>query len=130
MLPSHGAAQCVTTPGIADGLISRVPVWRRRAATLAAGALAVVMGYGVVFGHNGLTAFARKREETRELQQQMLRLEQENAHLREHVERLNDDPSAIEHEARAGLHYMRAGEVTITLPSAEPQTIAPSAIDK
>lgn len=90
---------------------------RRKVATLGVGALAGVMGYGVVFGHNGLTVFAHKREEARSLQQQMLELQRENDHLRGHVDRLGSDPGSIEHQAREELHYTRAGEVIYTLPA-------------
>ncbi len=92
---------------------------------MAAGLLAVGMGYGVVFGHNGLTAFAKKREETRSLQQQTQQLQTENERLRGHVDRLQNDPSAIEHQAREELHYTRAGEVIYTLPAAPAGTPAP-----
>lgn len=90
-------------------------VWRR-AATAGVAVLAVVMGYGVVFGHNGVTALLRKQSEERELQQQMQKLEAENQRLHEHVTRLQDDPGAIEHQAREELHYTRADEVIYTLP--------------
>lgn len=99
------------------GVRSRTSVLRRRLATIAAGTLALVMGYGVIFGHNGLTAFARKREEARSLQQKMEQLQRENERLRGHVERLNNDPGAIEHEAREDMHYTRSGEVIVTLPA-------------
>ena len=95
---------------------------RRKVATLGAGVLAVVMGYGVVFGHNGLTAFAHKREEARQLQVQTQKLQQENGHLREHVDQLQIDPAAIEHQAREELHYTRAGEVIYTLPATPQNT--------
>src|SRR5579875_347493 len=99
---------------------SRVYESRRKIATLGAGALAVVMGYGVVFGHNGVTAFLYKRQEARELQVQMQQLQTENSRLRDHVDQLQNDPAAIEHQAREELHYTRAGEVIYTLP-ASPQ---------
>jgi cell division protein FtsB len=83
------------------------------------------MAYGVVFGHNGLTAFSRKRQEEHELRNQMQDLQRENARLKGHVDRLQNDPSAIEHQAREELHYTRAGEVIYTLPTASaPQTVA------
>jgi cell division protein FtsB len=104
-------------PVIAEVAKERFYMWRRRAATIAVGALALVMGYGVVFGHNGLTAFAHKREEARTLQQQMTQLQKENDRLHGHVDRLQNDPGAIEHEAREELHYTRAGEVIYTLPN-------------
>lgn len=104
-----------------------IGVWRRRVATLFIGLLALVVGYGVVFGHNGLTAFAHKREEARSLRVQTELLQRENARLRGHVDRLQTDPAAIEHEAREDLHYTRAGEViltlspTLTTPDAKPK---------
>lgn len=85
-------------------------------ATVTVGVLAVLMGYGVMFGHNGLTAFEHKRVETRDLQEQMQRLQVENDRLKEHVDRLSNDPGAIEHQAREELHYTRSGEVIYTLP--------------
>lgn len=117
-------------PALAETARTRLYSWRRRVATMAVGALALVMAYGVVFGHNGLTAFARKREEARDLNQQMIRLKAENEELRGHVERLQSDPGEIEHEARAQLHYTRAGEVIYTVSgdtSADAKAAAPSA---
>jgi cell division protein FtsB len=96
---------------------SRLYDSRRKLATLGAGALVVVMGYGVIFGHNGLTVFAHKREEARSLQEQMQHLQTENARLHDHVDQLQSDPAAIEHQAREELHYTRAGEVIYTLPA-------------
>ncbi len=80
------------------------------------------MLYGVIFGHNGLTAFARKREEARSLQQQLEQLQLENEQLQGHADRLHSDPDAIEHEARESLHYTRPDEVIITVP----RTTSPS----
>lgn len=106
-------------PLLAHAATERAYLWRRRGATLAIAALAVGMAYGVVFGHNGLTAFAHKREEARTLQQEMQELQKQNERLNEHVDRLQNDPSAIEHEAREELHYTRAGEVIYTLPETD-----------
>jgi cell division protein FtsB len=111
-------------PGNAGAVRNRAQVWRQRAATIAVGSLALGMGYGVVFGHNGLTAFASKRKEAKTLQLQMQQLEQENERLHGHVDRLQTDPSAIEHEARQQFHYTRPGEVIYTLPTAK-ATVAP-----
>ncbi len=105
-------------PALAGAAKDSVYLWRRRAATMATGALALVMFYGVIFGHNGLTAYVHKRAEARDLQQQMQQLQKENERLNEHIDRLQSDPDAIEHEAREELHYTRAGEVIYTLPDA------------
>ncbi|MEO6922535.1 MAG: septum formation initiator family protein, partial [Bryocella sp.] len=69
------------------------------------------------FGHNGITMFLHKRQEERSLQKQMQQLQTENDRLRGHVERLQNDPGAIEHQAREELHYTRAGEVIVTMPT-------------
>lgn len=101
-----------------EAVRSRASVLRRRLATVAAGALAIMMGYGVVFGHNGLTSFAHKREEERSLQREMQQLQIENDKLQVQVEHLQNDPGAIEYEAHQELHYTRPGEVIYILPSA------------
>ena len=89
---------------------------RRKAATLAAAALALAVGYHVVFGANGLTVYMKKRAETRMLKQQTAELQRENSTMQEHVERLRNDPDAIEHQAREELHYAKPGEVIYTMP--------------
>lgn len=116
-------------PELAGAAKDRIYLWRRRAATAATAALALVMAYGVIFGHNGLTAFAHKKEEAKVLQQQMQQLQKENDRLHEHITHLQNDPDAIEHEAREELHYTRSGEVIYTLPNAnsDPSKTSPSA---
>ena len=89
-------------------------------ATAAAGALAVAVGYHVVFGHNGLTAYRQKQQDFHSLDQQMKTLTRENEALKGHVDRLQDDPDAIVHQAREELHYARPGEVIVTLPPEKP----------
>jgi cell division protein FtsB len=102
---------------VVEQVRTRVFGWRRRAATVGIGVLALFMAYGVVFGHNGLIVYSQKRAEARQLKQQMVELQKENDRLREHADRLQNDPSAIEHEAREELHYTRSGEVIVTLPA-------------
>jgi cell division protein FtsB len=94
-----------------------VSIGRRKAATVAAAALALGVGYHVIFGANGLTVYERKRQETHELTERMQQLQRENDLLKGHVDRLKGDPDAIEHQAREQLHYTRPGEVIYTLPS-------------
>jgi cell division protein FtsB len=113
-------------PVLAGQVRERVYGWRRKLATVGVGALALMMAYGVVFGHNGVTMFLHKRQEARSLQQQMQQLQLENERLRGHVERLQNDPGAIEHQAREELHYTRAGEVIVTFPPAPNATAQPA----
>jgi cell division protein FtsB len=119
---SIGAARL---PALAETARSHIFLWRRRAATFAVGALALGMGWGVIFGHNGLTAFARKRAEAKSLGLQTGQLRSENDKLRGHVERLQSDPGEIEHEARADLRYARNGEVIYTLAPDSAPTASP-----
>ena len=89
----------------------------RKVATGAAALLALALGYHVVFGQNGLTVYQQKRQETQILNEQLGRLQRENGLLQGHVERLQSDPSAIEHQAREELHYARPDEVIYTMPA-------------
>ncbi len=93
---------------------------RRRVATALAVAAGLAFGWHAVFGHNGITAYAAKRDEDRVLAGRIAKLAEENAKLKDHVEHLQSDPDAIEVEARQRLHYTRKGEVIYTLndPSA------------
>ena len=88
---------------------------RRRIATALAVLLAIVFGYHVIVGRNGLNAYEQKRAEDRSLQHQIESLQQENDRLKQHVDHLKTDPDAIEREARERLHYARPGEVIYTL---------------
>jgi cell division protein FtsB len=92
----------------------------RKIATVAAAILAIALGYHVVFGQNGLTVYQQKRQDAQALQGQLQSLRKENDLLKGHVERLQNDPNAIEHQAREELHYTRPGEVIYTLPAAAP----------
>lgn len=96
---------------------TKISIGRRKAATAAAAALALAVGYHVIFGANGITVYEQKRTETRRLNQEMLKLQAENAQLKGHVDRLAGDPNAIEQQAREELHYTRPGEVIYTLPA-------------
>lgn len=91
---------------------------RRRLATGCAMLVAAALGYFAVAGDNGITVYKQKRAEDKQLAQQIQTLKQENSQLQGHIERLKNDPEAIEHEARARMHYARPGEVIYTLPDA------------
>ena len=87
--------------------------------------LALLVTWHVIYGNHGLSVWQQKRAEDRALQQEIKALQQENAQMREKIDRLNSDPEAIEREAREKLHYAKSGEVIVTLPDqsqAQPQT--------
>ncbi|MBS1798727.1 MAG: septum formation initiator family protein [Acidobacteria bacterium] len=106
--------------GLMRGLFGRVQSGWRKAVTVAVAALAIGLGYHVIFGQNGLTAYEQKRHDSRVLEDQAKSLQRENELLKGHVERLQNDPNAIEHQAREELHYTRPGEVIYTLPATTP----------
>ena len=99
----------------------------RKVATGAAALLALAMGYHVIFGQNGLTVYQQKRQDAQSLDQQLHSLQRENEALKGHVDRLQSDPNAIEHQAREELHYTRPGEVIYTLPASATSSNASSA---
>jgi cell division protein FtsB len=97
-------------------LAARIYLSRRKMATAGAAVLALGLGYHVVFGRNGLISYEQKRMDSKTLDGELRSLERENEQLKGHVERLENDPDAIEHQAREELHYTRPGEVIYTLP--------------
>ncbi len=102
---------------------------RRRIATALAIVCALFLGYHVIFGQNGLTAYQQKRNDDKMLTKQIQDLQQENGRLKAHTERLQGDSDAIEHEAREKLHYTRPGEVIYTLdekPKSDPHGQPPA----
>jgi len=119
---AHSAA--TQQSGAIVRLYERSHVGWRKVATGAAALLALAMGYHVIFGQNGLTVYQQKRQDAQSLDRQLHNLQREKEALKGHVERLQSDPNAIEHQAREELHYTRPGEVIYTLPastsSAEP----------
>ncbi len=87
----------------------------RRVATAIAIVVAVLLGYHVTFGANGLTAYQQKRNQHQMLQKEIQELQQQNSRLQDHVQHLQSDPDAIEHEARVILRYAKPGEVIYAL---------------
>lgn len=109
--------QATSRPAKFALLFERAHTGWRSIATVAAAALAIGLGYHVVFGQNGLTVYQQKRQDARDLDTQLKSLQRENELLKGHVDRLQNDPNAIEHQAREELHYTRPGEVIYTLPT-------------
>jgi cell division protein FtsB len=126
MTRSNKARTEVKRSGAIVRLYERSQVGWRKVATGAAALLALAMGYHVIFGQNGLTAYQQKRQDAQSLDHQLHSLQKENEQLKGHVDRLQNDPNAIEHQAREELHYTRPGEVIYTLPASAPgSTTAP-----
>ncbi len=87
-------------------------------ATGAAAVLTVMLGFHVFFGQDGIFLYQQKRHDARDYSVQIKNLQVENDRLRTHVDELQNDPAAIERQARQELHYTRPGEVIVTLPDA------------
>ena len=115
-----GATGAVPGPIPKRALDWTLRVWRPAGTVVAVG-LALLLTWHVINGKHGLSVWQQKRAKDQQLQREIKDLEQENAQLRERIERLKSDPDAIEHEAREKLHYAKPGEVIYTLP-AQPQT--------
>jgi cell division protein FtsB len=99
-------------------------LWRPTGTVIAVG-LALLVTWHVIYGTHGLSVWQQKRAEDRALQQEIKDLQQENAQMRQQIERLKSDPDAIEREAREKLHYAKPGEVIYALPDkphGQPQT--------
>jgi cell division protein FtsB len=102
-----------------------VRAWRPAGSVLAV-ALAGLLMWHVVSGKHGLSVWQQKRVEDKQLRKEIDSLQQENAKLRERVQKLKSDPHAIEREAREKLHYAKPGEVIYALPPEPPaQTQSP-----
>jgi len=102
-----------------------VRIWRPAGSVLAV-ALALLLTWHVVNGKHGLSVWQQKRLEDKQLRKEIDSLEQENARLRERVEKLKSDPHAIEREAREKLHYAKPGEVIYSLPPDPPAQNPPA----
>lgn len=102
-------------PGKIRSVSAAIYRMRRRIATGLAVVFTVFFAYHVVFGRNGVNNYEQKRAQDSALHQQIQSLQQENGQLKDHVNRLKNDPDAIEYEAREKLHYAKPGEVIYTL---------------
>jgi cell division protein FtsB len=86
--------------------------------------LALLLGWHVVNGKHGLSAWQQNRHADTELRKEIDDLQQENARLSVRVGKLKTDPDAIEHEAREKLHYAKPGEVIVDMPATQKQQSA------
>jgi cell division protein FtsB len=105
---------------------ARLLEWMQRgwrpAGTVLAILLAALLMWHVINGKHGLSVWHQNRAEDRELQKEIKDVEQENAQLKQSIDRLKSNPDAIEHEAREKLHYAKPGEVIYTLPEPTQQS--------
>jgi cell division protein FtsB len=111
----HGTAAAPTEP-----VEVRIQAWVQKmwrpVGTVFAVLLALMLGWSVVNGKHGLSAWQKQRVEYKQLEKEIDELKQENTKLKNHIDKLKNDPDAIAHEAREQLHYAKPGEVIVALP--------------
>jgi cell division protein FtsB len=93
----------------------------RRLGTAAALFLIVGLLLHATFGANGMVVYRQKRAEMESLQNEVERLQKENAEYVDQIKSLKSDPAAIEKEAREQLHYTRHGEIVYVAPDPPPK---------
>jgi len=97
---------------------------RRRLATGAVAVLTMWLFLHVMFGANGMVVYRSKRTERQKLQAEIEKLQRENDLYEQQIKALQNDPQAIEKEAREQLHYAaRERWCTSSRPLRGPATI-------
>ena len=71
-------------------------------------------------GEKGLVTMMKARQEYRDLEQSLARVQAENAQLRQDAQRLTDDPAAIEDLARRELGLIKPGEKVFIIRDVPP----------
>jgi cell division protein FtsB len=94
--------------------------WRRLTAVAVVALIGGVVLHAML-GANGIVVYRQKRAETQALENEVNRLQKENALFAERIKQLKSDPNAIEKEAREQLHYTRKGEVIFVAPAPAPK---------
>ena len=124
-----GAGEAIAGPMPRRALDWTLRVWRPAGTVVAVG-LALLLPWHVINGKHGLQVWQQKRAEDQQLRREIKDLEQENARLRERIERLKSDPDAIEIVAREKLHYAKANEVIVAVPAQEKEQAQPAGAGK
>lgn len=102
-------------------------VWRPVASVLAVALAGLIVWHGIA-GRNGLLVWQQKRVEDKQLQKEIDSLNQENARLRDRVERLKTNPDAIGMVAHDKLHYAKQNEVIVDLSNEQQTPAQPAAV--
>jgi cell division protein FtsB len=102
-------------------IIDKAYDYRRKIATGGIGLFAVLLGFHVVFGANGMLQYGNKRSEYQKIQLEVQQMEAQNAKLQQEIKALKTDPNAIVWEARTQLKYTRPGEVIYVMPTPKPE---------
>jgi len=82
--------------------------------------VACVLLVNALAGENGFLDTIRARQQYQDMAVAVVRLERENASLREHARRLREDPRTIEGIARRDLGLIRPGEILFIVKDVDP----------
>jgi cell division protein FtsB len=123
-------AACERLAARVSPVLLRIQAEHRRIATGAVVILAAWLFIHVMFGANGMVVYRQKRAEYDDLQGQIKVLQNENDKYSERIRGLQDDPQAIEKEARDQFHYVRPGEVVYVNPASPPPPPGPPSTAK
>lgn len=99
--------------------------WRWPSRNLVTAGVALVLAFLATAGLRSWNELQETRERERELETRIVEAERRIADLFDHVKRLDDDPLALEREARRQLGLVRTSDVVIVLPSDEGASPAP-----
>jgi cell division protein FtsB len=107
---------------ISEPAVERLAAARRQLATIALICVAVWLLVHAFISPNGVMAYQDKKAEYRDLQKDVQSLHEQNAKIEAQNEALkNNDPKAIEKEAREQLRYAKPGEIIYVAPEPKRQ---------
>ena len=101
--------------------------WRRRITGYALFAAAFVLMVNALVGENGYLATMRARSDQAKLTDQLARMRLKNQELRDQIDRLRTDPSALEEAARRELNMIKPGETMVVIKEQAPAKTTPPA---
>jgi cell division protein FtsB len=103
--------------------VQPVPATNQRRRRILNGLLAfaaIVLLVDALVGDKGVVERLRAKRQYEQEMSQLRAIQQENAELRETMQRLKDDPSAIESIAREELGLIRPGELLFIIRDSKP----------
>jgi cell division protein FtsB len=87
---------------------------------------AFVLLVNALVGDNGYLATVRARHEYASLVESLEKTQAENDRLQQQIQRLKDDPLALEEAARRDLNLIRPGETLVIVRDAKPAPQPPT----
>ena len=101
--------------------------WRRRVTGYGLFVAAFVLMVNALVGENGYLATMQARSDRNKLMDQVARMRLKNQEMRDQIQRLRTDPTALEEAARRELNMIRPGETMVIIKDASPAKANPPA---